>query len=184
MTSLIASLSIAILIPISPPASAAGDNYFIKVCMPDLGQHSVNWCWVAAAANSIYWYSQNGYPQLIDDPANPIENDNTYITTLIPHPPLVPPPPCFVYRLLQEIAIDCLYPGVPEGTLTIDNTWDKAINDIHYFFGLQEFINEQGAPLVVHEIVDNNLVSPVPPEDGIKVIYSSPTLENYQRELG
>jgi hypothetical protein len=53
---------------------------FKKVCMPDLGQHCENWCWVAAAANSIYWWSQNGYPELIDDPADPQFPDNRYIT--------------------------------------------------------------------------------------------------------
>jgi uncharacterized repeat protein (TIGR01451 family) len=165
------------------------NTFYIKYCMPDLGQHCANWCWVAAAANSIYWYSQHGYLQLIDDPANPIENDNTYITQTLFHPsrPFPLSPPDNVYRLLHEIATDCLYPGVPENTITIDNTYCHPINDVQYFFGLQEFINEQFAPqvapLIVHEIVDNNLLSPVPPEDGINVIYRPPTLEDYQTEL-
>ena len=166
-----------------PSESLSYPTYFEKVCMPDLGQHSNNWCWVAAAANSIYWYSQHGYPELIDDPADPTPNDNKYINQMIPHPPMNLPLPCSVYRLLHEIATDCLYPHVPESVITIDNTYCMPINDIQYFFGLQEFINEQGAPLVVHEIVDNNLVKLAPPEDGIKVIYRPPTLEDYQREL-
>jgi hypothetical protein len=163
-------------------------TYFIKYCMPDLGQHSKNWCWVAAAANSIYWYSQPHenypyyYPQLIDAPENAVENDNNYITQMIATPP--PPVGDSVYRLLQEIATDCLFPGVPENTITIDNTWDQPINDVQYFFGLQEFIDEQGAPLIVHEIVDNNLVIPAPPPIENKVVYGQPTLEDYQRELG
>jgi len=165
-------------------AKFSPENVFIKYCMPDLGQHCANWCWVAAAANSIYWYSQHGYLQLIDDPANPIVNDNTYITQTMFHPsyPFPPSPPDNVYRLLHEIATDCLYPGVPENMITIDNTYCQPINDIQYFFGLQEFINEQGAPLKVHEIVDNNILSPVPPE-GPDVEYRPPTLVDYQREL-
>jgi hypothetical protein len=33
--------------------------------LPDFGQHSDNWCWVAALANVLYWLSENGYPKLI-----------------------------------------------------------------------------------------------------------------------
>jgi hypothetical protein len=159
-------------------------EYFIKYCMPDLGQHSKNWCWAAAAANSLYWYSQHGYPELIDDPDNIIENDNTYITQMIATPL---PPVDSVYRLLQEIAIECLYPLMPENmenALTIDNTWDKAIFDLQYYLGLQEFIDEAGAPLIVHEIVDNNLVIPPPAPIENRIVYGQPTLENYQKELG
>jgi hypothetical protein len=159
-------------------------DYFIKECMPDLGQHCVNWCWTAAAANSIYWWSQHGYPELIDDPTDLIPNDNRYITDpLIPHPP---PPPCpGVYRLLHEIATDCLYPGMPENEVTIENTWCQPMINAPYFYGLQEFIDEQGAPLIVHEIVDNDLFwqPDLPPEDGSRVIYRPPTLVDYQREL-
>jgi len=158
-------------------------TYFIKYCMPDLGQHSVNWCWAAAAANSLYWYSQHGYPQLIDDPADPTPNDNRYITDpLIIHPP--PPIGDGVYRLLHEIATDVLFPGAPENMITIDNTYCHPSDDIMYFFGLQEFIDEQGAPLIVHEIVNENLVFPSPPPIENRIVYGQPTLEDYQRELG
>jgi hypothetical protein len=37
----------------APPAS------YTKVSMPDFGQHSAGWCWVAAAANSFWWYAEN-----------------------------------------------------------------------------------------------------------------------------
>jgi uncharacterized membrane protein len=144
--------------------------FFEKVCMPDLGQHSRNWCWVAAAANSIYWYSQHGYLELIDDPADPTMNDNRYITDpLIQHPPGCPNGG--FYRLLAEIATDC------------GHVWDEGILDNEYFYGLQKFIDGQGVPLVVHEIVDPAHVSSPPPADGVKVIYRPPTLEDYKREL-
>jgi len=141
-------------------------EFFEKTCMPDLGQHCVNWCWVAAAANSIYWYSQHGYLELIDDPAVLPENDNAYITQMFPAP-------CGdnIYRLLFEIASDC------------GHIYCEGVLDNDYFFGLQKFINDQGAPLIVHEIVDPAQVLSVPPADGITVIYRPPTLEDYKREL-
>ena len=151
----------------------AKGTWFEKCCMPDLGQHSQNWCWAAAAANSIYWWSQNGYPELIDDPADPVFPDNRYITDPLRQPPSPPYPPCpngGYYRLLDEIAWDC------------GHVFCEPIFDNEYFYGLQKFIKDQGAPLVVHEIVDpDNVWSPPPP--GARVIYRPPTLEDYQREL-
>ena len=38
---------------------------YVKEGLPDFGQHSSGWCWVAALANSLYWYAQNGYPGLL-----------------------------------------------------------------------------------------------------------------------
>ena len=163
----------------------AKGTLFEKYSMPDLGQHSQNWCWAAAAANSIYWWSQHGYPELIDDPNDPTPNDDRYITDplMIHAPPPVAPPCPGVYRLLHEIATDCLYPQWPEDEITIENTYCQPIDDAKYFFGLQEFIDEQGAPLIVHEIVDNNVVWMPPPEIDNIVVYRPPTLEDYQREL-
>jgi len=174
VTSVIASLSIATLTHTSLPASAQEETYFIKECMPDLGQHCVNWCWAAAAANSIYWWSQHGYPELIDDPIDPVFPDNRYITDPLIQPPIPPYPPCpsgGYYRLLDEIAWDC------------GHVFCEGVLDNEYFYGLQRFIDEQGALLVVHEIVDPENVWAPPPPDGIRVIYRPPTLEDYQREL-
>jgi hypothetical protein len=164
---------------ISPP------EYYIKENMPDLGQHSVNWCWAAVAANSFKWYAHHGYPQLLDNLLTPAL-DNDYLN-------IIPWPGCPVggfLDLLHEIAKDCLYLGVsPENEENIgpENTFCIPIDDNTYFYGLQEFINEQGAPLVVHEIVDNNYFSgigeSIPPEDGENVIYATPTFENYKKEL-
>jgi hypothetical protein len=144
-------------------------KYFEKYCMPDLGQHSKNWCWVAAAANSIYWYSQHGYLKLIDAPENAVENDNNYITQMIPTPP--PDLGDSAYRLFFEIASDC------------GHGWGEGILDNEYFYGLQKFMNDQGVPLLVHEIVNPALVSSPPPENGNIVIYRSPTLMDYETQL-
>jgi hypothetical protein len=179
VTSLTASLSIAILTTTSPPVSAQG-NLVIENCVPDLGQHSRNWCWVASAANSMYWLSQHGYLQLIDNLADPTTNDNEYIKTMISvNNPLFPGDK--IYDLLQEIAKICLYPGVPG--ITIDNTWDKGIFNNQYFFGLQNFINQQVAALTVHEIVDNNSLASIPDNNDNIVIYGLPTLDNYKNNI-
>lgn len=50
---------------------SANAEYVKKECMPDFGQHSKQWCWVAAAANCFYWLAKHGYPELLDDPAKP-----------------------------------------------------------------------------------------------------------------
>jgi len=159
---------------------------YIKENMPDLGQHSVNWCWVGAAANSIKWYAHHGYPELLDDPSDSVLDDN-YLQILPWNclPWGCPAPEGGFLRLLHEIAIDGLYPGVPENEITPENTFCKPITNDAYFYGLQEFIDEQGASLRVHEIVDNNYFGGVgiPPEDGENVIYAAPTFDNYKREL-
>ena len=61
------------------PAVEIPEN-FTKVSMPDFGQHSSNWCWVASLSNSMYWYKHFGgfsglYPagwEMVDpDSTNP-----------------------------------------------------------------------------------------------------------------
>jgi hypothetical protein len=148
-------------------AKFSPENIFIKYCMPDLGQHAASWCWVAAAANSIYWYSQHGYLQLIDASENAVENDNNYITQMFSVPPLDNDN---IYRLFFEIANDC------------GHGWNQGVLDNEYFYGLQKFMIDQGAPLYVHEIVNPALVSSPPPSSE-NVIYRSPTLMDYEMEL-
>lgn len=74
------------LAPVKPPAPTI--NKYLKECLPDFGQHSSGWCWVAALANSLWWYSQNGFPELVpklwkqiapeslDPSPDNIDNDN------------------------------------------------------------------------------------------------------------
>jgi len=149
--------------------------YFEKECMPDLGQHSDNWCWVAAAANSFWWYAQHGYPELIDDPAVP-GLDNLYVTTIIPEPGC-PSPEGGYRRLLLEIAKDC------------GRGFCEPVSDNEYFYGLKKFIADQGAKLYVHEIIDPTymleypLTPPNPPTWEPGVEWRSPTFKDYQREL-
>jgi len=149
----------------------AHQGYFIKENVPDLGQHCENWCWAAAAANSIWWYANHGYPQLIDNLEN-AESDNEWIDQWYTCPV------CGQYRkLLAVIASHCL--GLPP-----ENTWCRSITDNQYFYGLREFIQEQGAPLNVQEIVDPAHFPPenIPPQSE-NVVYAQPTFDNYREQL-
>jgi hypothetical protein len=178
-------VSIIILTTTSQPVAAVNSYQIPNV--PDLGQHSQCWCWCASAANALYWYSQHGYLRLLDNRLNLTENDNTYNQLIGPHP--VPPAPAdMVHRLLHEIAIDCLNPGVPETGENVytfpASTWGFPINNLPYFIGLQEFINEQGASLTVREILDPaSMPAPYPGEDNINVFWTPPTLDNYEKEI-
>ncbi|MBA7595425.1 hypothetical protein ES703_02388 [subsurface metagenome] len=153
----------------------AHQDYFEKECMPDLGQHSENWSWVAAAANSIYWYSQHGYPELIDNIDDPTPYDNRYITD-----PLVPDPdnPACPghYVLFEVIASHC------------NRGYGMPVSDNDYLLGLRSFMAAQGALLEVHEIIDPTWVPsnpntlPLPlGESGVE--WRTPTFEDYRREL-
>jgi len=77
---------------------------------------------------------------------------------------------------------------VPENTLSkenTDNTWCHPIDDNRYFYGLQEFIREQGVPLLVHEIFnpDNFPPGTVPPENDNIVVYDNVTFDNYKTNI-
>ena len=153
----------------------AHQDYFEKENMPDLGQHSENWSWVAAAANSIYWYSQHGYPELIDNIDDPTPYDNRYITD-----PLVPDPdnPACPghYVLFEVIASHC------------NRGYSMPVSDNDYLLGLRSFIAAQGALLEVHEIIDPTWVPDDPDtlplplgESGVE--WQTPTFEDYRKEL-
>lgn len=152
----------------------AHQGYYIKENMPDLGQHCENWCWAAAAANSFWWYANHGYPQLIDNLEN-AESDNEWIDQWYP----CSTPSCPGYRkLLAVIASHCL--GLPP-----EVTFCHPVTDNQFYHGLQKFINSQGAPLYVHEILnpDNFAPGTIPENDGENVIYDNVTFENYKSEL-
>jgi len=45
--------------------------------MPDFGQHSMQWCWVAAAANCFYWLKHyGGFPNLYPDSWDEIDSES------------------------------------------------------------------------------------------------------------
>ena len=63
-----------VLTCVAPAGAELLDNYHKSdpiQNLPDFGQVSQNWCWAAAAANSLYWYAKHGYPEILDDPLKP-----------------------------------------------------------------------------------------------------------------
>jgi len=60
-------LVLALLHSLGGTAQADLPDPYEKTSMPDFGQHSKNWCWVAAASNSFWWFANTGtYPELMD----------------------------------------------------------------------------------------------------------------------
>ena len=149
---------IIIASPSSPPEVAR------LQCMPDFGQHSEQWCWVAAAANCFYWLKHyGGFPNLYPDNWDEIDpesvdpsNNNWYC-------------PCGNgYRtLLKEICKDG--DAVHEETLVfcsrffLDPWWNYVnlyVECLETFIADQEFDNK----LEVHT-------------------YDNPTFDDYKREI-
>jgi hypothetical protein len=157
----------------------ANQGLFIKENVPDLGQHAENWCWTAAAANIFKWYFHNGYPELMNDPTDNVLDEN-YLQLLSMAGDNFP-------RLLNEIAKDSLFLGTPENAenaITLGMTWNMPIDDNRYFYGLQEFIDEQGVLLRVHDILNpDNIIGSVPPENAGIVVYDNVTFDDYKNEL-
>jgi len=135
--------------------------------MPDFGQHSGNWCWVAAAANCFYWLKHHGgFPNLypdswdgIDPESQDTSNHNWYCNGCDNG-----------YRtLLKEI---CKYGNaVHEETLAFcsrfflkDPGWRNYVD--LYVQCLEWLIEDQGFAdrLEVHK-------------------YDNPTFEDYKREI-
>jgi len=57
--------------------SSVNAKYIKKECMPDFGQHSNEWCWVAAMANCFYWLKHyGGYPNLYPDSWDEIDSES------------------------------------------------------------------------------------------------------------
>jgi len=151
-----ATTAVVLLLLILTPSIRA-EAKFVKVSMPDLGQHSSGWCWVTAAANSFYWFSQHGYPELLDDPAT-FGADKKYITD-----PLRSCPGCpsgGYYRLLEEICLSTWHDSPPAGDGDGERdpgetgyAFFEAVATNHdYICGLRAFIAKQDARLEVEEI--------------------------------
>lgn len=144
---------IILFLIIITPRSMINAEYFEKECMPDFGQHSHEWCWVAAAANSFYWWAQNGYPELLDDPTQPPGNE-AYEKDIVKKCPNCPSSEGGYLRLLEEICKSTWHDdgdGVREvGELgydfcqPVETNWD-------YLCGLRAFISKQGVNLEVTE---------------------------------
>lgn len=114
-------------------------EYYEKKCMPDFGQHSNQWCWAAAAANSFYWFAKHGYPKLLDEPekwggapeyeeivGNDTNDKDWYCDSN------------GYMRLLKEIAIDA---GLKFCERFFKKPWTDYVDD--YVGLLEKFIKDQ-----------------------------------------
>ena len=160
-------------------ASFIEEESFVKECMPDFGQHSGGWCWVASLANSLYWYKHTGgYPNLYPD---------DWDTTPIPEPGN---PACSYRKLLDEIA------------KAGNRTYCQGIFNTDYLNTIQELLNgfnysPSYKKLTLHVIempgfYPLTVVGPVPTSPGphietldplVKVSIRDPTFDDYKREL-
>ena len=136
LTVLLCLLAPAMLIPFS---TAADVESYTKECMPDFGQHSDDWCWVAALANSLYWYKHTGgYPDLYPD---------AWDTDIVPVAGC--PNPAGGYRkLFQEIAIAA---GVPFSDPIMQGPYLNAIQMLLDDFNAQ-LRQEHNVVLALHVI--------------------------------
>lgn len=172
------------------------DEEFVKESMPDFGQHCSKWCWVAALANSLYWYKHTGgYPNLYPD---------SWDTENISEPGC-PTPAGGYRRLLKEIAD------------AAGKEYCQSIGQTEYLNGIQRLLddlnsrgqeycydlNSQGQEycfyrrLVLH-VIESPEFDPLtifgpegpyePPEIQpldplIQIWYRHPTFDDYAREL-
>jgi hypothetical protein len=144
---------------------------FTKANVPDFGQHSKNWCWVGAAANSFWWYAH--------DPAQGGRQDG--LLGGVGHPwEAIWVPSWTPLGNPWYDSQDALqgHGGVPVGYMTLlakianttfqdsviqDGIWEAGENTSFYadgvekwdyLIGLRDYVNLYGSGLKVHDIID------------------------------
>lgn len=178
-TTMIALLvTVSFLSSVTVPVEAAK---YVKESVPDFGQHSTNWCWVAALANSLYWFKHfGGYPNLYPD---------AWDNQIIPEPGC-PNPAGGYRRLLDEIAKAA---GKKFSECVGQNEYLNAIQKLLDSF---DYSNSSGM-LVLHVVEgpgfdDLTIVGPggpyetpsVPPVASlVKVTIRNPTFKDYKDQL-
>jgi hypothetical protein len=136
-----------------------------KVSMPDLGQHSTNWCWAAAAANSFWWYADNvaneesllggaGKPWKNIDPAstNPgvacwyDSRDAVDGSAILGYPTAV--------RVMAQTTFkDADQDGVQDPGEN-NYCYNEGVEKWDYLIGLRDYADFHGTNLKVHDIID------------------------------
>ena len=175
----------------APPAS------YTKVSVPDLGQHSTGWCWVAAAANSMWWYAENvprqegllggvSKPWKNTDPnsltpASPCQGGATswYDANDIPQQQPPPPPVPVVYGYRQILSMIAqttfrdvvIQDGIKQPAET-SYCYSEGVEKWDYLIGLRDFVKNYGYRLKVHDIIDPARC--LPGNYGMKPVPTSP----------
>jgi hypothetical protein len=148
-----------------PPAN------FTKISVPDFGQHSQNWCWVGAAANSFWWYAYNvpGEEGLLGGGSAPFPWESTDLNSQNPADPCwydandLPqgyggPLPIPGYRqvlsmIAQTTFMDANQNGIQEAG-EVSYCYNQGVEKWDYLIGLRDYVNNYGSALTVHDIID------------------------------
>ena len=149
----------------APPAT------YTKVSMPDLGQHSTGWCWVAAAANSFWWYAdyvpgQAGLLGSIDKPWKAIDAASTNAASLcgaggtwldsrdVGDGALIPGYATVLKKIAETTFKDSVIQDGIKQAGEQNYCYSEGVEKWDYLIGLRDYVNNYGSRLVVHDIID------------------------------
>jgi len=164
-------LTLALLHGFSGTAQAVPPAQYTKPNVPDFGQHSKNWCWVGAAANSFWWYAHDlaqggrqdgllggvGHPWEAIWGASQAPNPNPWYDSqdaLQGHGGV----PVGYRTLLARIANTTFQDSVIQDGIRQagENTsfYADGVEKWDYLIGLRDYVNLYGSGLKVHDIID------------------------------
>jgi len=167
-------LTLALLHGVGGTAEAqAPPLTYTKVSMPDLGQHSQNWCWVAAAANSFWWYAAHdendkryqgllggdGMPWMAIDPdstnaASGCGAGGTWFDSrdggdgaaILGYATVLK-------KIAQTTFKDANQNGIKD-TGEQNYCYSEGVEKWDYLIGLRDYVKRYSPRLVVHDIID------------------------------
>jgi len=157
-------------------AGAPPEDY-TKVSMPDFGQHSTSWCWVAAAANSFWWYAEHDVRNqgLLGGPGMPWKAIDTKSQIPVGQPgydvcwydandtaqgypnPVWPAVIPGYRQLLSKIAATTFKDANLNGIQDVGENnycWSEGVEKWDYLIGLRDYVIRYGSGLGVHDIID------------------------------
>ena len=163
-------------------AGAPPEDY-TKVSMPDFGQHSTSWCWVAAAANSFWWYAEHDVRNqgLLGGPGMPWKAIDTKSQIPVGQPgydvcwydandtaqgypnPVWPAVIPGYRQLLSKIAATTFKDANLNGIQDVGENnycWSQGVEKWDYLIGLRDYVKLYGSGLVVHDIIDSTRCLP------------------------
>jgi hypothetical protein len=145
----------------APPAT------FWKVSMPDLGQHSDNWCWVGAAADSFWWYGEHGQEGLlgglglpweaIDDASKDAGSACWYDSRDVGDGAAILGYARVLKKIAESTFKDFNQDGIRQpGAVPPENNYcyGEGVEKWDYLIGLRDYVNLYGSALKVHDIID------------------------------
>jgi hypothetical protein len=163
-------LVLALMHAVDDTAHAQPAN-FTKISVPDFGQHSENWCWVAAAANSFWWYAYNvpgeegllgggsaPYPWEATDPnsqnaADPCWYDSNDLLQGYGGPLPIPGYRQILSMIAQTTFMDANQNGIQDAG-EASYCYNQGVEKWDYLIGLRDYVNNYGSGLAVHDIID------------------------------